>query len=146
MQYTLSRIYRWVSLCWYAYPFLPIWVRIIRWSTTGHPRISNKFPRPYEPHVCWWTFWKLLLVLIMTYYLLGAKLASQITNIRLFEPLFVQVQIKENIKDRAAGLQEGNSRVTAEFPAERASNAEYVPIWWCHHWYLILNNCSFHIV
>ena len=22
-----------------VYPFLPIWVRIIRWSTTGHPRI-----------------------------------------------------------------------------------------------------------
>ena len=39
MQYTLSRICRWVSLCWYVYPFLPIWVRIIRWSTTGHPRI-----------------------------------------------------------------------------------------------------------
>ena len=39
MQYTFSRICRWVSLCWYVYPFLPIWVRIIRWSTTGHPRI-----------------------------------------------------------------------------------------------------------
>ena len=39
MQYTLSRICRWVRLCWYVYPFLPIWVRIIRWSTTGHPRI-----------------------------------------------------------------------------------------------------------
>ena len=27
----------------------------------------------------------------------------------------------------------GNSPVTGEFPAQRASNAENVSIWWCHH-------------
>ena len=36
-------------------------------------------------------------------------------------------------KFRVAGLCEGNSPVTGEFPAQRASNAENVPIWWRHH-------------
>ena len=31
------------------------------------------------------------------------------------------------------GLCEWNSPVTGEFPAQRASNAENVPIWWRHH-------------
>ena len=30
-------------------------------------------------------------------------------------------------------LCEGNSLVTGEFPAQRASKAEKAPIWWCHH-------------
>ena len=34
---------------------------------------------------------------------------------------------------RVTGLCEGNSPVTGEFPAQRASNAENVSIWWCHH-------------
>ena len=31
------------------------------------------------------------------------------------------------------GLCEGNSQVTGEFPAQSASNAENVSIWWRHH-------------
>ena len=31
------------------------------------------------------------------------------------------------------GLCEGNSPVTGEFPAQRASNAENISIWWRHH-------------
>ena len=33
---------------------------------------------------------------------------------------------------RVTGLCEGNSPVTGEFPSQRASNAENVPIWWRH--------------
>ena len=33
------------------------------------------------------------------------------------------------------GLCEGNSPVTNEFPSQRASNVENIPIWWCHHGY-----------
>ena len=33
---------------------------------------------------------------------------------------------------RVTGLCEGNSPVTGEFPAQRASNAEIVSIWWRH--------------
>ena len=36
-------------------------------------------------------------------------------------------------KLRVTGLCEGNSPVTGEFPAQRASNAENVSIWWLHH-------------
>ena len=50
---------------------------------------------------------------------------------RLFTQLFIQVQIKENIKvPRHWPL---NSPVTGEFPAQMASNAENVFIWWRHH-------------
>ena len=37
------------------------------------------------------------------------------------------------VKLRVTGLCTGNSPVTGEFPAQMASNAEYVSIWWRHH-------------
>ena len=40
---------------------------------------------------------------------------------------------KETSKFRVTGLCEGNSPVTGEFPAQRASNAENVSIWWRQH-------------
>ena len=43
---------------------------------------------------------------------------------RLFTQLFIQAQIKENSKLRVTGLCGGNSPVTGEFPAQRASNVE----------------------
>ena len=52
---------------------------------------------------------------------------------RLFTQPFIRAQIKENIKARVTGLCAGNSPRTGEFPAQMASNAEYVSIWWRHH-------------
>ena len=52
---------------------------------------------------------------------------------RLFSQPFVQVQIKENIQAPCHWPLWGNTPVTDEFPAQRASNAENVSIWWCHH-------------
>ena len=40
---------------------------------------------------------------------------------------------KKTSKLRITGLCAGNSPVTGEFPAQRASNAENISIWWCHH-------------
>ena len=40
---------------------------------------------------------------------------------------------KKTSKLHATGLCEGNSPVTGKFPAQRASNAENVPIWWRLH-------------
>ena len=40
---------------------------------------------------------------------------------------------KKKSKLRVTGLCEGNLPVTGEFPTQRASNAEDVPIWWRHH-------------
>ena len=41
--------------------------------------------------------------------------------------------IEKTSKLRVTGLCEGNSPVTGEFPAQRASNTENVSIWWHHH-------------
>ena len=40
---------------------------------------------------------------------------------------------KKTTKLRVTGFCEGNSPVTGGFPAQRASNAEHVSIWWHHH-------------
>ena len=40
---------------------------------------------------------------------------------------------KKTSKLCVTGLNEGKSPVTGEFPAQRASNAENVSIWWRHH-------------
>ena len=40
---------------------------------------------------------------------------------------------KKTSKLCVTGLCEGNSPVTGEFPAQRASNAENISIWWCNH-------------
>ena len=40
---------------------------------------------------------------------------------------------KKTSKLRVTGLREGHSLETGEFPAQRASNAENVSIWWRHH-------------
>ena len=40
---------------------------------------------------------------------------------------------KKTPKLRVTGLCEGNSPMTGEFPAQMASNAENVSIWWRHH-------------
>ena len=44
-----------------------------------------------------------------------------------------RLRSKKTSKLRVTGLCEGNSPVTGEFPAQRVSNAENVPIWWRHH-------------
>ena len=44
-----------------------------------------------------------------------------------------KAQIKETSKLCVTGLCDGNSPMTGEFPAQMASNAENVSIWWRHH-------------
>ena len=50
----------------------------------------------------------------------------------LFNRLFRR-RSKKTSKLRVTGLCEGNSPVTGGFPAQMASNAENVSIWWRHH-------------
>ena len=47
--------------------------------------------------------------------------------------LFVQAQIKENIKAPRHWPLWGNSPVTGEFPAQKASNADNFSLSWRHH-------------
>ena len=50
---------------------------------------------------------------------------------------------KKTSKLRVTGLCVGNSPVTGEFPAQMASNAENVSIWWRHH-LLLPHTCICH--
>ena len=65
--------------------------------------------------------------------LMGA-MASQITSPMIVYSIVYSGadQIKTS-KLRITGLWGRNSPVTGEFPAQRASNAENVSIWWLHH-------------
>ena len=49
----------------------------------------------------------------------------------LLNPFFRR-RSKKTSKLRLTGLCEGNSPVTGEFPAQKASNAENISIWWRH--------------
>ena len=61
-------------------------------------------------------------------------IACQITASRFFTQALIQAHIKEKkSKLRVTGPCEGNSPVTGEFPAQGASNAENVSIWWLNH-------------
>ena len=52
---------------------------------------------------------------------------------RLFTQSFIQTQIKENIKAPRHWPLCGEFTGTRKFPAQRASYAENVSIWWRHH-------------
>ena len=56
---------------------------------------------------------------------------------RLFNRLLGH-KSKKTSKLSVTGLCEGNSPVTREFPAQRASYSENVSIWWRHHELVIL--------
>ena len=48
---------------------------------------------------------------------------------------------KKTLKVCVTGLCAGNSPVTGEFFAQRASNAENLSIWWRHHVYITTYGC-----
>ena len=61
-------------------------------------------------------------------------MASQITSLTIaYSSVDARRRLKKTSKLRVTGLCAGNSLVTGEFPAQRASNAENVSIWWRHH-------------
>ena len=59
-------------------------------------------------------------------------MASQITSVTIVYST-VWTGAKKTSKLRVTGLCAGNSPVTGEFPAQMASYAENISIWWCHH-------------
>ena len=60
-------------------------------------------------------------------------MASQITGLTIVYSSVYSGEDKRKQKLRTTDLSAGNSPVTGEFPAEMASNAESVSIWWRHH-------------
>ena len=57
-----------------------------------------------------------------------SAMVSQITSL-----IIVNSSVYSSSDDRALRRGEENSPVAGEFPAQRASNAENVSSWWCHH-------------
>ena len=49
------------------------------------------------------------------------------------QPFFSVAHQRKHPSTASPGLCAGNSPVTGEFPAQRASNAENISIWWRHH-------------
>ena len=63
-----------------------------------------------------------------------SAIASQITSpMIVYSTVYPRRRSRKTSKLRITGLCRGNSPVTGEFPAQRASNAENVSIWWRHH-------------
>ena len=63
-----------------------------------------------------------------------SAMASQITDVSIvYRTACLGADQRKHTKLRLTGLAEENSPVTGEFPAQMASNAENVSIWWRHH-------------
>ena len=61
-------------------------------------------------------------------------IASQITSLTIvYSTVYSDTDHKKTSKLHVTGLSVGNSPRTGEFPAQMASNAENVSIWWRHH-------------
>ena len=61
-------------------------------------------------------------------------IASQITSFTIvYSTVLFRRRSKKRLKLCVTGLCMGNSQGTGEFPAQMASNAENVSIWWRHH-------------
>ena len=59
--------------------------------------------------------------------------ASQITSLTILLNRLFKRRSKKTSKLRVTGVCAGSSPGTGEFPAQMASNAENVSIWWRHH-------------
>ena len=60
-------------------------------------------------------------------------MASQITSLTIVYSIIYRGADQRKHQSSASRPLWGNSPVTGEFPAQRASNTENVSIWWCHH-------------
>ena len=97
-------------------------------ATISQTTFSDVFSWPHEP--CYQGYQN-----EAGYYndVIMAKMASQITSLTIVYSTVIKRRSKKTSKLRATGLCAGNSPGTGEFPAQRASNAENIFIWWRHH-------------
>ena len=81
----------------------------------------------------------------VTYYngVILSAMSSLITSLTIvYSTVYWRRRSKNTSKLHVTGLCEGNSPVTDEFPAQRASNAENVSIWWRHHDQCVSNSVA----
>ena len=61
-------------------------------------------------------------------------MASEITSLMIvYSTVYSGTDERKHQSSASLAFVRGNSPVTGEFPAQRASNAENVSIWWRHH-------------
>ena len=78
-------------------------------------------------------FWRLYYPMHYNDVIMSA-MASQITSLTIiYLTVYSRHRSKKTSKLHVTGFCEANSPVTGEFPAQRASNAKNVSIWWRHH-------------
>ena len=70
------------------------------------------------------------------------SVASEVTSLAFVYWTIYSGRSKKISKLRVTGLCAGNSPVTGEFPAQMATNAENVSIWWRHHGCLVKRYAS----
>ena len=92
------------------------------------------------------------LLYLLTYNeVIMSAMVSQITSLMIvYSTVYSRRISKKTSKLCVTGLCVGNSLLTVEFPAQRASDAENILIWWRHHdvitshmilWYVITYAC-----
>ena len=85
----------------------------------------------YQTYVPWWK-WSVLVMHLTVKKSLFYDNSDVIMSANAYEITGVSI-VYWTFCPGADGLCDGNSPVTGEFPAPRASNAENVSIWWRHH-------------
>ena len=72
-------------------------------------------------------------------------IASQITSLTIvYSNVYLDADQRKHQSSATLAFCAGNSPVTGEFPAQRASNAENVSIWWRHHDSFIISEVLWH--
>ena len=86
------------------------------------PVCVNNHIHVCNPHIASWHYNDVII----------STVASQITSLTIVYSIVHSGGSKKTSKLCVTGLFEGNSPATGKFPAQMASNAEYVSIWWRH--------------
>ena len=74
------------------------------------------------------------------------EMGSQITSLTIvYSAVYSGLDKQKTSKLRVTGLCAGNSPATGEFPAQMASNAENVSIWWRHHAWMLTTQTTYSV-
>ena len=132
----------WPPICWlfkkYRLKIFSLFILVHHWLGKLVEILTRGWQDDKDPFIknsqyCGWWWPSVMRKIHYNDVIMGA-MASHITSLTsvLLNRLYRR-RSKKTSKFRVTGLCAGNSPVTGEFPAQMASNAENVPIWWRHH-------------
>ena len=109
--------------------------KTLLWSHNEHDSVSN-----HQRLYCLLNWIELIMFVehspLIKHYceVIMSTIASQTTSVSIvYSTVCSYADQRKHQSSALLALCTGNSPVTDEFPAQRASNAENVSIWWCHH-------------